>query len=98
MDDLLASLDSEETTVTLKANLPEHLSRGGFKWATIFDKETTSDMSLTILGFEWDNTKDTLKVCRGMTFEPYTTWTQRKVLSVVSSLFDSLGFLAPFVI
>ena len=66
MDELLVSLYSKETALTLKADLTELLARGGFKpakWATNFDEVTTSDKSLTILGLEWDNTKATLKVC-----------------------------------
>ena len=77
------------------------LARGGFKltiWTKNFDEKIESDKALTILGLEWNNATDTLKVCRGHSFEPIPHRTQRKVLSVVSSVFDSLGFLAPFVI
>ena len=68
------------------------------KWATIFDRSEVHDKALTILGLEWNNVSDALKVCRGMYFEPESRWTQSKVLSVVSSVFEPLGFLAPFVI
>ena len=35
---------------------------------------------------------DTLKVCRELIFEPISHWTQRKFLSIVSSVFVPLGF------
>ena len=101
MDDLLVSLSKQEEATSLKAELTELLAKGGFKltkWATNFDQDEVHDKALTILGLEWNNKTDTLKVCRGMDFEPEVNWTQRKVLSVVSSVFDPLGFLAPFVI
>ena len=101
MDELLVSLSKQEEATSLKAELTELLAKGGFKltkWATNFDQDEVHDKALTILGLEWNNKTDTLKVCRGMDFEPEVNWTQRKVLSVVSSVFDPLGFLAPFVI
>ena len=101
MDDLLVSLSSQQEAATLKNDLTALLRKGGFKltkWATNFEENEVHDKALTILGLEWNNNNDTLKVCRGMEFELETRWTQRKVLSVVSSVFDPLGFLAPFVI
>ena len=101
MDDLLVSLSSQQEAAILKNDLTALLRKGGFKltkWATNFEENEVHDKALTILGLEWNNNTDTLKVCRGMEFELETRWTQRKVLSVVSSVFDPLGFLAPFVI
>ena len=101
MDDLLVSLQSREEAADVKAELIALLAKGGFKltkWGTNFDEDEVHDEALTILGLEWNNKTDTLKVCRGLQFEPEKYWTQRKVLSVVSSVFDPLGFLAPFVI
>ena len=101
MDDLLVSLNSEKTAVDIKLQLTELLAKGGFeltKWAMNFDRNEVHDKALTILGLEWNNVSEALKVCRRMYFEPESRWTQCKVLSVVSSIFDPLGFLAPFVI
>ena len=101
MDDLLISLNDKEEAVQLKSDLTKLLAKGGFKltkWATNFDEAVEREKALTILGLEWNNVDDTLRVCRGTHFEPVAQWTQRKVLSVVSSVFDPLGFLAPFVI
>ena len=101
MDDLLISLNDKEEAVQLKSDLTKLLAKRGFKltkWATNFDEAVEREKALTILGLEWNNVDDTLRVCRGTHFEPVAQWTQRKVLSVVSSVFDPLGFLAPFVI
>ncbi|XP_075263346.1 uncharacterized protein LOC142354894, partial [Convolutriloba macropyga] len=101
MDDLLVSLQSREVAADVKAELIALLAKGGFKltkWATNFDEDEVHDKALTILGLEWNNKTDTLKVCRGLQFKPEKNWTQQKMLSIVSSVFDPLGFLAPFVI
>ena len=101
MDDLLVSLENKEEAADIKEELTTLLAKGGFqltKWAINFNEDEVHDKALTILGLEWNNINDSLKVCRGLQFEPESQWTQRKVLSVVSSVFDPLGFLAPFVI
>ena len=95
------SLQSQEEAAAVKTDLTSLLAKGVFKltkWATNFEENEVHDKALTILGLEWNNINDTLKVCRGLQFEPENSWTQRKVLSVVSSVFDPLGFLAPIVI
>ena len=101
MHDLLISVVTKDEAIILKKDLTDMLARGGLKltmWTKNFDEKNESEKALTILGMEWNNVTDTLKVCRGHSFEPKPHWRQRKVLSVVSSVFDSLGFLAPFVI
>ena len=81
--------------------LTELLVKCGFKltkWAKNFDRIEVDDNALTIPGLKWNNFSDALKVCRGTNFEPESRWTQSKVLSVVSSVFETLGFLSPFVV
>ena len=93
MDDLLVSLKSKDDAASIRVELTSLLAKGGFKltkWATNFEADEVHDKALTILGLEWNNNIDTLKVCRGLQFEPENNCTQRKVLSVVSSVFDPL--------
>ena len=101
MEVWLVLFSSQQEAAELKTELTALLAKGGFKltkWATNFEENEVHDKALTILGLDWNNENDTLKVCRGMRFEPECRWTQRKVLSVVSSVFDPLGFLVPFAI
>ena len=87
--------------IIIKKDHTDVLTNGGFKltkWATTFGEQIESEKALTMLGMECINITDTLKVCRGLSFEPTPHWKQQKVLSVVSSVFDALEFLAPFVI
>ena len=49
-----------------------------------------------MLGLQWMIIDDSLQVCRGTSKEVETPITQRKILSVVSSVFDPLGLFAPF--
>ena len=50
----------------------------------------------SVLGLQWTITDDSLQVCRGTSKEVETPITQRKILSLVSSVFDPLGLFAPF--
>ena len=101
MNDLLVSLNSEKIAVDIKLHLTDLFAKSGFKitkWATNVDKNEVHEKALTIFGLEWNDVSDAIKVCRRMDFAPESRWTQQKVLSVVSSVFDSLGLLTPFVI
>ena len=50
----------------------------------------------SLLGLQWMIIDDSLQVCRGTSKEVETPMTQRKILSLVSSVFDPLGLFAPF--
>ena len=50
----------------------------------------------SVLGLHWTITDDSLQVFRGTSKEVQNPITQRKILSLVSSVFDPLGLLAPF--
>ena len=61
--------------------------------------EPFSEMEVTtILGVQWDLKNDNLYVCRGVSNPLPGNITQRKILSVVSPVFDPLGFVSPFTI
>ena len=55
------------------------------------DKEGSS-----VLVLQWTIIDDSLEVCRGTSKEVENPITQRKILSLVSSVFDLLGQFAPF--
>ena len=48
------------------------------------------------LGLQWTVTDDSLQVCRGTNKKVETPTTQRKILSLVSSVFDPIGLFDPF--
>ena len=50
----------------------------------------------SVLGLQWTVTNDSLHVCRGTNKEVEAPITQRKILSLVSSVFDPIGLFAPF--
>ena len=49
-----------------------------------------------VLGLQWTITDDSLQLCSGTSKEFETPITQRKFLSLVSSVFDPSGLFAPF--
>ena len=50
----------------------------------------------SVLGLQWTVTDDSLQVCSGKNKEVEAPITQRKILSLVSSVFDPIGLFAPF--
>ena len=50
----------------------------------------------SVLGLQWAVTDDSLQVCRGTNKEFEASITQRKILSLVSSVFDPNRLFAPF--
>ena len=50
----------------------------------------------SVLGLQWTINEDSLQVCRGTNKEVEAPITQRKILSLVSSVFDPIGLFAPF--
>ena len=51
-----------------------------------------------MLGLKWDHTSDTIVVSRGKSCAITKSLTQRLVLSLVSKVFDPIGFVAPFTV
>ena len=50
----------------------------------------------SVLGLQWTVTDDSLQVCKGTNKEVELPISQRKILSLVSSVFDPIGLFAPF--
>ena len=50
----------------------------------------------SVLGLQWTVSDDSLQVCRGTNKEVEAPITQRKILFLVSSVFDPIGLFAPF--
>ena len=103
MDDLLVSVDNIEKAKALSSESQKLLTKGSFyltKRASneleVFEDQMTPEKNPTVLGLEWLLHNDELKVCRGISFDVQQQWTQRDVLSKVSSLFVPLGFVVPF--
>ena len=61
------------------------------------EQEPTVDQR-SILGLQWCVSDDSLQVCRGTNKVIEGQITQRKILSLVSSVFDPLGLFAPFTV
>ena len=113
VDDCLKSVSDEQEGVEVARKLPELLSRGGFrltKWVSnsaaviesIPESERAGDVrdmnfvQSTIqqaLGKNWDVVTDTFKVT--IKKKPPT---RRGLLSIVSSIYDPLGLVAPFIL
>ena len=59
------------------------------------DVETNTE-GFSVLGLQYTVIDDSLQVCRGTKKEIEAPMTQRRILSLVSSVFDPIGLFAPF--
>ena len=73
--------------------IPEHL--GSISNTKQVEVKPSKEGS-SVLGLQWTIIDESLQVCRGTSKEVETPITQRKILSLVSSVFDPLGLFAPF--
>ncbi|XP_071952433.1 uncharacterized protein [Antedon mediterranea] len=112
VDDLLYATDDEQCAIDIAIQVKQLLARGGFnltKWvsnsrklvSTLRDKGDSNSVSLCggnqqrALGVRWFVSEDSL----GYTISPTTKpATRRGILSVVSSVFDPLGLVSPFIL
>ena len=110
VDDFLQPVPCESEAVALASQLVKMLTEGGCNLTKFVtnglevykssEKDLTfakffSEMEVTtILVIRWDLKIDTLYVCRGVSNPLHENVTQRKLLSVVSSVFDPLGFVS----
>ncbi|XP_078490178.1 uncharacterized protein LOC144746832 [Ciona intestinalis] len=114
VDDCLKSMPTVSQAKRLVNQLRELLKRGGFtlkKWLSnkeeVLDsvpeehtvKKLCTDSETShlerVLGVSWDHTTDVFQFDVSVKKKPIT---RRGILSVVSSLFDPLGFVAPVVL
>ena len=107
MDDFIKSVETHEEAIKVFKQLQPLLSKHGFelrKWITNSDVVTNAipeDLRSIrdTKQFEVEPSKegssdDSLQVCRSTSKEVETPITQRKILSVISSVFDPLGLFA----
>ena len=57
-----------------------------------------AEQSSHVLGLKWDHVKDTLFVSRGVDRPLDKAITQRTVLNFVSSVYDPVGLVAPYIV
>ncbi|XP_033107721.1 uncharacterized protein LOC117109468 [Anneissia japonica] len=114
VDDCLTSTNDTKSAVELAQRLRSVLAKGGFrltKWISnarevldsIPESERAPSVSLNLdelptertLGVSWDAELDVFKFEVDVTSKPMT---RRGLLSVTSSIYDPLGFAAPFVL
>ena len=111
MDDFIKSVKTVKEATVLRNQLCAMLLKGGFnltKWASNSTDVVQSipgnisplptDAFMHVLGMKWDIRPDTLAVSRGLDRKMPPAPTQRDILAFASSVFDPMGFVAPFTI
>ncbi|KRX53725.1 hypothetical protein T09_8680, partial [Trichinella sp. T9] len=112
VDDLATSCESPDEARTLATQLEELMASGGFhlhKWASNepaalraipTEKRSTETRGCLwkTLGIYWDRSRDHLSFIPPRTLSRDGRDSKRQMLSTASSIFDPMGFLAPFMV
>ena len=104
MHDYLESSPTAEEATRKAKDLVNLLSLGGFKLEADPTSPTegkeipSTEKSSHVLGLERNHSTDTLVVSRGTNPEVKPKVTQRIVLSLVSSVYDPIGLVAPYTV
>ena len=99
MDDFIKSVETPEEAIEVLSQLRHLLSLLGFqltKWISNSDKVLPKTEGCSVLGLQWTVNDDSLQVCRGTNREVEVPITQRKILSLLPSVFDPIGLFASF--
>ena len=108
VDDFLKSFQTVEEAINTMTQLVLMLKRGGFnlsKFVTnsneVFQSKPENIVfacpfvevnEISVLGLKWDVKDDYLSVTRGASTNSVDQFTQRKILSALSSVYDSFGY------
>uniref|UniRef100_A0A914XW44 Integrase catalytic domain-containing protein n=1 Tax=Panagrolaimus superbus TaxID=310955 RepID=A0A914XW44_9BILA len=101
VDDSVEGIRQFETIrshfLTASMNIREWLSNSSEVNASIPTEIQQPTTVTKVLGLEWDSCKDTFQL-QLKTATDVDIWTKRKVLKLIASCFDPLGFLSPVTI
>ena len=108
VDNLLTGADTLEEAEDIYENACRILKSGGFtldKWSSnngklteMFTAQQVCNTSQKFLGLEWLMHEDNIKFQIYMNITECQTLTKRSVLSLISSIFDPLGIISPYVL
>lgn len=109
VDNLQGTVDKESSLIKIyheankefkKANMPlQAWNSNNLTLRSIIEDEFQEKIptDVSVLGMNWNTESDTLSVCQPK-FWNYVNLTKRKLLSLISSVFDPLGLLSPITI
>lgn len=102
VDNCVASVQNRDELNTFIESATNIMKEGMFElrgWESSADQEFSKDTKSPVLGLIWDKELDTLEIdTESLKFDKTEKMTKRKMLSLVSSIFDPIGFLSPLMI
>lgn len=98
VDDLVASVENEDKLEELQntsIKIFQDMKMNLRKWCSNI-QDDSKQTTRKVLGLSWDMSADTLSVCFPTMSQPILT--KRQLASFICSIFDPLGFFAPFTV
>ena len=108
VDNLLSGADTVKEAETIFQDSCEMLKSGGFKldkWSSnhptlndVFIEQKVCNLSQKYLGLEWNAESDTINFKLFLDIERVKVYSKRQILSLISSIYDPLGFISPYIL